>query len=88
MSRACVFPVNWTQQYYGKDTLVTHMACNHLNQPVHNKVTSPPTHAQPVENICTVLAQVFGLFLSVNERFVHIMHIAYKKNYYLEKGNY
>ena len=55
---------------------------------VYKRFSYTQVYSQTVYFLCAGYKQVFSSFISVNTIFVHIMHIAYKKNYYLKKGTY
>jgi|GEM_PF-5431666 hypothetical protein len=72
----------------GITRLVVHTKLSAAMKAVHNYPKKPELIPLTYCFLCTVYRQFFIIFSSVIERFVHIIHSAYKYHNYVNKGLY
>jgi hypothetical protein len=84
----CGLVVDSMLVWFGKVTRNIHRVFYMAFFLVYKRFSYTQVYSQTVYFLCADYKQVFSNFISVTTTFVHIMHIAYKKNYYLKKGTY
>lgn len=86
MQNTCGLAVDSMLLNIGYVAAFTHSYLDTQISTVYKQASYTYLYSQPVYFLCAVYRQVFCYFQSVKFGFVHIIHIAYKKDDYLKKG--
>ncbi len=87
-SRACVLAVYKLRSCLCIASQLTHSLAGSHGFGVDNTTQKATAFTQATTFLYTVYEQSFYSFVSVVEQFVHIIHIAYIKNYFSRKVGY